>query len=125
MLLLRHAARAAQRTRASCTVRHLSAADTVTVSVKEAQSTTAQALRMIGWDDEAADVQAEIMTAAELCGNNQGLVKMFKPELMAPAPGAGKPVVERETASCAVIKGKQQCINQIVAVARIMTAIDA
>ena len=115
-MLLRHAARAVSRTRASCTVRHLAAAaDTVTVSVKEAQSTTAQALRMIGWDDEAADVQAEIMTAAELCGNNQGLVKMFKPELMAPAPGAGKPVVERETASSAVIKGKQQCINQIVA----------
>ena len=70
-------------------MRHLSAADTVTVSVHEAQSTTAQALRMIGWDDEAADVQAEIMTAAELCGNNQGLVKMFNPSLMAPAPGAG------------------------------------
>ena len=113
-MLLRHAARAVLRTR----VRHLSAADTVTVSVKEAQSTTAQALRMIGWDDEAADVQAEIMTAAELCGNNQGLVKMFNPSLMAPQPGAGKPVVERETASSAVIKGKQQCINQIVAVAR-------
>ena len=83
-MLLRQALRAAQRTRASCTVRHLSAADTVTVSVSEAQSTTAQALRMIGWDDEAADVQAEIMTAAELCGNNQGLVKMFNPSLMAP-----------------------------------------
>ena len=76
-MLLRHAARAVSRTRVSCTVRHLAAAaDTVTVSVHEAQSTTAQALRMIGWDDEAADVQAEIMTAAELCGNNQGLVKM-------------------------------------------------
>ena len=44
---------ALSRTRV-CTVRHLSAADTVTVSVKEAQSTTAQALRMIGWDNEAA-----------------------------------------------------------------------
>ena len=32
--------------------------------------------------------QAEIMTAAELCGNNQGLVKMYQPALMAPAPGA-------------------------------------
>ena len=86
------------RTRVSCTVRHLSAADTVTVSVKEAQSTTRIALRMIGWDDEAADVQAEIMTAAELCGNNQGLVKMFNPSLMAPQPGAGKPVVGARTA---------------------------
>ena len=107
MMLLRHAARAAaQRTRVSCTVRHLSA-DTVTVSVHEAQSTTAQALRKIGWDDEAADVQAEIMTAAELCGNNQGLVKMFNPSLMAPQPGAGKPVVERETATSAAINANQ------------------
>ena len=108
MMLLRHAARAAaQRKRVSFAVRHLSAADTVTVSVKEAQSTTAQALRMIGWDDEAADVQAEIMTAAELCGNNQGLVKMFNPSLMAPQPGAGKPVVERETATSAAINANQ------------------
>ena len=108
-MLLGHAARAAaQRTRVSCTVRHLAAAaDTVTVSVKEARSTTAQALRMIGWDDEAADVQAEIMTAAELCGNNQGLVKMFNPSLMAPQPGAGKPVVERETATSAAINANQ------------------
>ena len=107
-MLLRQALRAAQRTRVSCTVRHLAAAaDTVTVSVKEAQSTTAQALRMIGWDDEAAEVQAEIMTAAELCGNNQGLVKMFNPSLMAPQPGAGKPVVERETATSAAINANQ------------------
>ena len=107
-MLLRHAARAVSRTRVSCTVRHLAAAaDTVTVSVHEAQSTTAQALRMIGWDDEAADVQAEIMTAAELCGNNQGLVKMFNPSLMAPQPGAGKPVVERETATSAAINANQ------------------
>ena len=103
-----HALLCRARTRASCTVRHLAAAaDTVTVSVHEAQSTTAQALRMIGWDDEAADVQAEIMTAAELCGNNQGLVKMFNPSLMAPQPGAGKPVVERETATSAAINANQ------------------
>ena len=44
---------------------------------------------MIGWDEEDAALQAEIMTAAELCGNNQGLVKMYQPALMAPAPGAG------------------------------------
>ena len=54
-------------------------------------------------DDEGARVQASIMVSSEACGNNQGLVKMFKPELMAPAPGAGKPVVERETASSAVV----------------------
>ena len=102
-MLLRHAARAVLRTR----VRHLAAAaDTVTVSVHEAQSTTAQALRMIGWDDEAADVQAEIMTAAELCGNNQGLVKMYQPALMAPSPGASKPTVERDTPTSAVINAE-------------------
>ena len=63
-----------------------SAADTVTVTIAEAQATTKAALKMIGWDDEDAGLQAEIMTAAELCGNNQGLVKMYQPALMAPAP---------------------------------------
>jgi ureidoglycolate dehydrogenase (NAD+) len=79
----------------------------VYVSIDEAQETTAQALRKIGWDDEDAALQAEIMTAAELCGNNQGLVKMYQPQLMAPAPGSAKPVVERETPTSAVINGNQ------------------
>jgi LDH2 family malate/lactate/ureidoglycolate dehydrogenase len=79
----------------------------VHVSIQEAQQTTAKALQQIGWDEQDAALQAEIMTAAELCGNNQGLVKMFQPELMAPSPGAGKPVVERETATSAVINGNQ------------------
>ena len=73
----------------------------------EALEKTTAALKAVGWDDEGARVQASIMVSSEACGNNQGLVKMFKPELMAPAPGAGKPVVERETASSAVIKGNQ------------------
>lgn len=50
------------------------------------------------------------MTSAELCGNNQGLVKMFNPSLMAPAPNAGKPVVERGAywwSKAAVVNGKQ------------------
>lgn len=47
------------------------------------------------------------MTAAELCGNNQGLVKMYNPALMAPAPGAAKPSIERETPTSAVINGNQ------------------
>ena len=103
-MLVRLATRGLQR----LNVRHLAAAaDVVTVSVQEARSTTAQALRRIGWDDENAEVQADIMTAAELCGNNQGLVKMFQPALMAPAPGAGKPTVERETDTSAVVNANQ------------------
>ena len=42
-----------------------SSADTVTVSIAEAQAKTAAALKQIGWDDEDAGLQAEIMTAAE------------------------------------------------------------
>ena len=94
----------------------------------------------IGWDEADAALQAEIMTAAELCGNNQGpptpylqraspppgpprgaclhacllcktppagLVKMYQPELMAPAPGAAKPTIERETATSAVVNANQ------------------
>ena len=66
-----------------------------------------QALRKIGWDDSDAALQAEIMVAAELCGNNQGLVKMYNPQLMAPSPNAGKPTVERDTPSSAVINANQ------------------
>ena len=51
--------------------------------------------------------QAEIMTAAELCGNNQGLVKMYQPAVMAPSPGAAKPSVERETATSAVVNANK------------------
>jgi hypothetical protein len=45
--------------------------DIVMVSIDEARSTTALALQKIGWDEQDAALQAEIMTAAELCGNNQ------------------------------------------------------
>jgi LDH2 family malate/lactate/ureidoglycolate dehydrogenase len=79
----------------------------VQVPIDEARSMTAKALKMIGWDDDDAALQAEIMTAAELAGNNQGLVKMYNPSLMAPSPGAAKPVVERETSTSAVINGNQ------------------
>lgn len=79
----------------------------VTVSIEEARSKTKQALNKIGWDDEDASLQAEIMTAAELCGNNQGLVKMYQPALMKPAPDASKPTVERETLISAAVNANQ------------------
>ena len=79
----------------------------VHVSIEEAQSMTTQALRKIGWDRADAALQAEIMTAAELCGNNQGLVKMYQPHLMAPSRHyGGKPIVERETLNSAVIDAR-------------------
>jgi LDH2 family malate/lactate/ureidoglycolate dehydrogenase len=79
----------------------------VQVPIDEARSVTAKALKMIGWDDDDAALQAEIMTAAELCGNNQGLVKMYQPAMMAPAPNAAKPTVERETSTSAIINANQ------------------
>jgi hypothetical protein len=79
----------------------------VMVSIEEAQSTTAKALEQIGWDAEDAALQAEIMTAAELCGNNQGLVKMYQPSMMKPAENSGKPVLERETGNSAVYNANQ------------------
>lgn len=80
----------------------------VTVSIDEARTTTARALKQIGWDDEDANLQAEIMTSAELCGNNQGLVKMYQPAMMAPSPDySGKPKVERFTLNSAVLNGNQ------------------
>ena len=81
--------------------------DVVNVSIEDAKEMTTMALKSLGWDDEDASLQAEIMTAAELCGNNQGLVKMYQPELMAPSENAGKPIVERETDISAVINGNQ------------------
>lgn len=83
------------------------AAEKVAVKIDEALSTTKAALMAIGWGDEEASIQAKIMVAAETCGNNQGLVKMYQPEMMAPAAGSGSPVVEKETATSAVIDAKQ------------------
>jgi LDH2 family malate/lactate/ureidoglycolate dehydrogenase len=79
----------------------------VQVSIEEALRVTKQALTMIGWDEGDAQVQAEIMVSAELCGNNQGLVKMYQPDLMRPAPNSGKPAVERDTPTSAVINANQ------------------
>mmetsp|Transcript_23198 Transcript_23198/g.71316 ORF Transcript_23198/g.71316 Transcript_23198/m.71316 type:complete len:341 (+) Transcript_23198:83-1105(+) len=78
-----------------------------TVKIEEALEKTKAALMAVGWGDKEAGVQAEIMVSAETCGNNQGLVKMFKPELMAPAKGSGLPTVTKETASTAVVDGNQ------------------
>ena len=82
--------------------------DEVMVSIEEAKTTTTKALQKIGWDEHDATLQAEIMTAAELCGNNQGLVKMYQPSLMAPSSSDGmKPTLEKETKNSAVYNGNQ------------------
>jgi LDH2 family malate/lactate/ureidoglycolate dehydrogenase len=77
------------------------------IPIEEARTTTAQALQQIGWNAKDAALQADIMIAAELCGNNQGLVKMYQPKQMAPAPGAGVPSIERETPSSAVLNANK------------------
>lgn len=79
----------------------------MTVPIAEALAQTTKALKAIGWDDEDAGLQAEIMTSAETCGNNQGLVKMYQPELMKPAADKAKPTIERETTCSAVVNGNQ------------------
>eukprot|EP00967_Tisochrysis_lutea_P147207 scaffold279328_cov26-Tisochrysis_lutea.AAC.2 len=89
-------------TRSRCT-----AAKVVHVPIEEARATTAAALAKLGWGDRDASLQADIMVGAELCGNNQGLVKMYQPALMAPAPGAKSPTIERDSASSAVVNGNQ------------------
>ena len=62
---------------------------------------------MIGWDHDDATIQAEIMVAAELCGNNQGLVKMYDPKMMQPSKDSGKPYWIYETNNSAVLDGNQ------------------
>lgn len=79
----------------------------VHVTIDEATEMTTKALQRIGWDENDAKVQAEIMVSAELCGNNQGLVKMYQPQLMAPSTNVRKPIVTRETAISAVIDAQQ------------------
>lgn len=83
------------------------AADSIEVPIEEARAKTAAALRKIGWGEQEASLQADIMVSAELCGNNQGLVKMYQPALMAPAPGASLPQVERDTRDSAVVNANQ------------------
>eukprot|EP00631_Chrysoreinhardia_giraudii_P005763 CAMPEP_0197414844 /NCGR_PEP_ID=MMETSP1170-20131217/1507_1 /TAXON_ID=54406 /ORGANISM="Sarcinochrysis sp, Strain CCMP770" /LENGTH=340 /DNA_ID=CAMNT_0042941597 /DNA_START=18 /DNA_END=1040 /DNA_ORIENTATION=+ len=81
--------------------------ETVIVKISEAVAVTTKALMAVGWAEPEAALQAEIMTAAEVCGNNQGLVKMYQPQIMAPAAGSSKPVVERETATTAEVNAMQ------------------
>lgn len=81
--------------------------EVVTVPIAEALEKTKGALCAVGWGEAEALIQAEIMVAAEACGNNQGLVKMFQPQMMAPAPGSEAPKMERETPTSAVINGMQ------------------
>mmetsp|Transcript_18847 Transcript_18847/g.24460 ORF Transcript_18847/g.24460 Transcript_18847/m.24460 type:complete len:337 (-) Transcript_18847:556-1566(-) len=83
------------------------AGESVIVSIKEALEVTTKALKAVGWGENEASVQAEIMVYAETCGNNQGLVKLLNPSLMAPAPGSGTPIIERESATSAQINGMQ------------------
>lgn len=79
----------------------------INVSIEEAHTKTSLALEKIGWDKNDANLQADIMVNAELCGNNQGLVKMYQPALTAPAPQREKPHREKETMSSAVLNGNQ------------------
>jgi hypothetical protein len=79
----------------------------VHVTIDEATEMTTKALRQIGWDEDDAKIQAEVMVSAELCGNNQGLVKMYQPQLMAPSTNVQKPKVTRETAISAVVDAQQ------------------
>jgi Malate/L-lactate dehydrogenase len=82
--------------------------DVVYISIDEARNTTTMALRRLGWDDTDAALQAEIIMAAELRGNNQGLVKMYDPTQMAPKSNVTKkPVIKRNTSSSAVINANQ------------------
>ena len=91
-----------------------SSTDVVHVTIQEAKQQTTKALQQIGWDSHDAELQAEIMTQAEVCGNNQGLVKMYHPSLMAPPPAdtvnrtnKNKPTLEHDTLTSAVVNGHQ------------------
>jgi len=86
----------------------------VRLTIEEVRSTTTQALRKLGWDTNSASIQADIMTAAEISGNNQGLVKMMQPAFMSPSMDASEPTIERETTTSAIINGNQ-CPGMIVA----------
>lgn len=79
----------------------------VMVTIDDAISITTKALQNIGWDINDATVQAKIMVHAELCGNNQGLVKMYQPDMMKPARNCSKPTLERNYMNSCVVNGNQ------------------
>lgn len=95
--------------------------DTVTVTLAQAREAAVRTLKGIGWDEEDAETQADIMLYAERHGNNQGLIKLFDPTQMAPAPGCGKPRLSRSGPVSAVVDGQQSpgmlALNEAVAVA--------
>jgi len=79
----------------------------VEIAIPEALETAKKALQAVGWSEANAQIQAEIMTYAETCGNNQGLVKLLNPAMMAPAAGSSDPVVERDAPTSAEVNGMQ------------------
>ena len=81
--------------------------NTTTVGIKEAFKTAKSVLQGLGWSSRDAEIQAEIMMFAERHGNNQGLVKLFDPQQMAPSSSASAPEIEKEGATSAVINGHQ------------------
>ena len=94
----------------------------VVVTIEEATAQATKALRAVGWDAKNAALQAEIMVYAETHGNNQGLVKLLNPSIMAPAAGAGAPAVERDAACSAVVNG-HQCPGMLALVEAVDLAI--
>jgi hypothetical protein len=73
------------------------------VSIDDATKITTKALQNIGLDLDDATVQAKITVHAELCGYNQGLVKMYQPDMMKPANNCSKPTLERNSIKSCIV----------------------
>ena len=84
-----------------------SAPSIVHIPIADALHTATRALERLGWNHGDAKLQAEIMVHAELCGNNQGLVKLYQPQQMQPAPNRHAPEILRETPQSAVVDARQ------------------
>ena len=83
--------------------------DTVEVPIDELKRQVKKACHAVGYRADDARVLAEIMTFAELHGNNQGISKLYEPSTgLGHNTQEGPLVIERESAHAAVVNGNKR-----------------
>lgn len=99
----------------------------ISVPIAELKRNVSRAVRAVGYRAADAEVLTEIMTFAELHGNDQGISKMYEPSTgLGHSDAEGELAVERETPSSAVVNGNKRAgmvaMNKALALALAKTA---
>ncbi|KAJ1476891.1 Malate/L-lactate dehydrogenase [Baffinella frigidus] len=77
----------------------------VTVPIKDLDAMLRKALLNIGFSAEDSETMTKVMMHAEICGNNQGISKMYRPQDMGFNKEAGPLIFENESPQAVVEAG--------------------